>query len=76
MYVFRNGSSFLTREGLLEERERESGDVVRDTIFGEGARNCISSFEGFQKVPARPSGRDNAYDRNLFLYDVGSAALY
>jgi hypothetical protein len=24
----------------------------------------ISGFEGFQAVPARPSGRGSAYDRN------------
>jgi hypothetical protein len=28
------------------------------------ARNYISGFEGSQVVPAHPSGRGDAYDRN------------
>jgi hypothetical protein len=47
-----------------EREEKESGEVVRDTTFGVGgARNYISGFESSQAVPARPSGRGNAYDR-------------
>jgi hypothetical protein len=30
---------------MIEERERESWEVVRDTTFGEGARNYTSDFE-------------------------------
>jgi hypothetical protein len=32
--------------------------------LGRGARNYISSFEGSQSGPVRPSGRGDAYDRN------------
>jgi hypothetical protein len=55
---------------VQREREREgeerNGEVVRDTTFGgsKKERNCISGFEGSQAVPARPSGRGSAYDRN------------
>jgi hypothetical protein len=35
------------REREREREEKERGEVVRKTIFGEGAtRNCISGFEG------------------------------
>jgi hypothetical protein len=38
---------------------------VSETIFGwGGVRNYISCFEGSQAVPARPSDRGIAYDRN------------
>jgi hypothetical protein len=46
-----------------ERDEKERGEVVRDTTFG-GARNYISGFEGSQAMPARPSVRGNAHDRN------------
>jgi hypothetical protein len=45
-----------------EEKQRE-----RHCIGGRGVRSYISGFEGSQAVPARPSGRGNAYDRNYFL---------
>jgi hypothetical protein len=53
------------REREREREKKESGEVVRDTTFGEGVRNYISGFEGSQAVPARLSGRGTAYDRNL-----------
>jgi hypothetical protein len=58
----------------IEERrgEERRGDRF---CFRGGVRNCISSFEGSQAVPARPSGRGTVYGRNLFLYDIGRAAL-
>jgi hypothetical protein len=49
---------------LGKERERENGKILRDTTFGGKERNYISGFEGSQAVPARPSGRSNAYDLN------------
>jgi hypothetical protein len=60
------------REREREREDKESGEVVRDTTFGEGARNYISGFVGSQAVPARPSGRSNAYDRG---FDGGRATL-
>jgi hypothetical protein len=47
-------------EKRREEKRRE--EVVRYTTFGD-TRNCISGFEGSQAVPARPSGKGNAYNR-------------
>jgi hypothetical protein len=59
-----NGGSIPT-ELFLRIEEKESGEVVRDTTFGrEGVRNYIPGFQGSQAVPARPSGRGNAYDWN------------
>jgi hypothetical protein len=43
---------------------------VRDTIWGGGARNHISGFEGSQAVPACPSGIGNAYYRNFVVYII------
>jgi hypothetical protein len=43
---------------------------VRDYILGEGSKKeriCIFGFEGSHAVPARPSGRGSAYDRNILL---------
>jgi hypothetical protein len=61
----RRGGIILKRSPVKREREeKESGDAVRNTTLGGGVRNCISVFEGSQAVPARPSGRGNAYDRN------------
>jgi hypothetical protein len=60
----------------MRERERESGEVVREITF-EGVRDYISGFEGSQAVPVCP-GIGNAYDWILlffFLCDVGRAAL-
>jgi hypothetical protein len=47
-------------------REERNGEVVRDTTFwgSKEERNYISGFEGSQAVPAGPSGRGSAYDRN------------
>jgi hypothetical protein len=61
-----------------QTEEQDIGDLVRDTTLGEGGpETIIASFEGSQPVPARPSGKGDAYDRNcfIFLYDVGRAAL-
>jgi hypothetical protein len=50
-------------------KERERRERKWDTLrFGEGARNYISGFEGSQAVSACPSGRGNAYDRNVFFF--------
>jgi hypothetical protein len=49
------------------ERERNWGEVVRDTILG-GVRNYISGFEGSQAVPACSSGIGKAYYRNFAIY--------
>jgi hypothetical protein len=63
---------------MTEEREREREKKKkkkkkkvrrgseRHYILG-GARNYISGFVGSQALPARPSFRGNAYDRNYFL---------
>jgi hypothetical protein len=59
---------------LRKRREREIWVVVRDKTWGR-RRNYITGFEGSQAVPACPSGISNAYNQNLFLYDVGRAAL-
>jgi hypothetical protein len=51
----------ITECNLLKpEREgTESGEVVGETTFGRR-----EGFEGSQAVPARPSGRGDAYDLN------------
>jgi hypothetical protein len=64
-----NGSSLPTdfflhslpyRTDLVEEEEKEKevGEVVRDTTLGGGggARKNFTGFEGTQAVPACPSG--------------------
>jgi hypothetical protein len=51
------------------EEKRKWGGSERHYIGGRRPRNCISGFEGSQAVPARPSGRGNAYVPNSFLYD-------
>jgi hypothetical protein len=43
----------------------ERWELVRDTSF-RGTKNCVSGFKGSQEVPACPSGRSNAYNRNYF----------
>jgi hypothetical protein len=50
---------------MIEERER-IGEVVKDTTFRvrKKERTYISGFEGSQAVPARPSGRGSALNRN------------
>jgi hypothetical protein len=58
---------------MREMRKKESGEVVRNTTWG-GGRKYVSGVKGSQAVPARPSGRGNAYERNYF-YDVGRAEL-
>jgi hypothetical protein len=40
------------------EEERKRGGSERHYIWVGGVRNYISSFEGSQAVPARPSGRE------------------
>jgi hypothetical protein len=49
-----------------EEREKVGGSE-RHYIWGGGARNYISGFEGSQAVSACPSGIGNAYDRRATL---------
>jgi hypothetical protein len=46
------------------EREERSGEVVRDTTFGESKKEriYIFGFEGSQAVPTRPSGRGSAFN--------------
>jgi hypothetical protein len=48
------------------------GEVVRDTTFGGSKKEknefIFSGFEGSQAVPARPSGRGSANNRNYFFY--------
>ena len=69
-------SLLLERDRKRVREDRKLGVVVRETTFWGWARNYICGFERSQAVPACPSGRDNAYDRNSFLYDAGRAALY
>jgi hypothetical protein len=52
------------RERGQRERER-SGNVVRDATFRVSKKKIyISGLEGSQVVPARPSGRGRAFNRN------------
>lgn len=50
--------------------------MVRDYISekGEETTRYNPGFEGFQTVPARPSGRGHTYDPNYF-YDVDRTPL-
>jgi hypothetical protein len=48
------------------ERERQSGMIASDTKLGGGGLNKNFGFEGSQAVPARSSGRVNAYEQNYF----------
>jgi hypothetical protein len=50
-----------------EEKRRDIAETVRDTKFGCGGQKLYLRFEGSQVVPAHPSGRGNAYDRNYFI---------
>jgi hypothetical protein len=74
-----------------KDREERNGEVVRDATFWGSKKeiNYILGFEGSQAVPARPSGRGSAYDRNsifcylllffyffIFLCNAGRAALW
>jgi hypothetical protein len=54
----------MKQKVLGREMRTKVGEVVRGTKFRGEERNYTSCFEGSQSVPARPSGRVNAYDRN------------
>jgi hypothetical protein len=56
----------VTGKGKKQRDEKESGGRSERQYIWRGGRLYLR-FEGSQAVPAGPSGRGNAYDRNYFI---------